>query len=91
MASKIVSALALVLLVLTASEGQVLPHPCCRINCCNGKPECCDPWLPPGASSVVDAAVTLPAAAVASAAAAKARPAAAASAVARKVSAGNQL
>ncbi|KAF0906510.1 hypothetical protein E2562_011492 [Oryza meyeriana var. granulata] len=84
MASKIIGALALVLLVLTASEGQVLPTPCCRIDCCDGKPECCDPG-----TATVNAAVTLPAAVVASAAAAKARPATAA-AVARKISAGNQ-
>uniref|UniRef100_A0A0D9VHG7 Bifunctional inhibitor/plant lipid transfer protein/seed storage helical domain-containing protein n=1 Tax=Leersia perrieri TaxID=77586 RepID=A0A0D9VHG7_9ORYZ len=86
MASKIVGALALVFLVLTASESQVLPHPCCRFNCCDGRPECCAASGPPGASSI-DATVTLLLAAVASTAAAKARPVTAAS-VACKVSAG---
>uniref|UniRef100_A0A0E0CMD1 Granulins domain-containing protein n=1 Tax=Oryza meridionalis TaxID=40149 RepID=A0A0E0CMD1_9ORYZ len=89
MTSKIVGALTLVLLlVLTAvSEGQVLPTPCCRIDCCDGKPECCDPG--PGAATVVVAtAVTTPAAAVTS----EARSSAATTAgttMARKVSAGN--
>uniref|UniRef100_J3LE44 Granulins domain-containing protein n=1 Tax=Oryza brachyantha TaxID=4533 RepID=J3LE44_ORYBR len=71
MASKIVGALVLVLLLLAAvSEGQVLPTPCCRIDCCDGQPECCDP----GAAADVSTAVTLQAA-VASIAGAKARPA----------------
>uniref|UniRef100_A0A0E0LMD8 Uncharacterized protein n=1 Tax=Oryza punctata TaxID=4537 RepID=A0A0E0LMD8_ORYPU len=43
MTSKIVGAL------------KFLPTPCCRIDCCDGKPECCDP--------VVATAVTTPAAA----------------------------
>ncbi|KAL5212375.1 hypothetical protein ABZP36_023222 [Zizania latifolia] len=80
-ASKIVGALALVLLVLTASEGQVLPTPFCRIDCCDGKPECCEP----GTAATVAAAV-----APSDDVAAHARPAAAAAAggAARKVSGG---
>jgi hypothetical protein len=39
MGSKII--VVLVLLVLGAAEAQVLPTPCCRIDCCDGKPECC--------------------------------------------------
>uniref|UniRef100_A0A0D9YU11 Granulins domain-containing protein n=1 Tax=Oryza glumipatula TaxID=40148 RepID=A0A0D9YU11_9ORYZ len=72
MTSKIAGALTLVLLlVLTAvTEGQVLPTPCCRIDCCDGKPECCDPGF---AATVVTMAVTTPAAAVTTS---KARPAA---------------
>lgn len=87
MTSKIAGALTLVLLlVLTAvTEGQVLPTPCCRIDCCDGKPECCDPGF---AATVVAMAVTTPAAAVTTS---KARPAAttAGTTMARKVSAGN--
>jgi hypothetical protein len=44
MASKMIGALFLVLLLaLTHSDGQVLPPPCCRFNCCNGDRECCGP------------------------------------------------
>uniref|UniRef100_A0A0E0K1H6 Uncharacterized protein n=1 Tax=Oryza punctata TaxID=4537 RepID=A0A0E0K1H6_ORYPU len=88
MTSKIVGATALVLLVLTAvSEGQVLPTPCCRIDCCDGKPECCDPGAAV-ATVVAATAVTTPAAAAVTS---KAGPAAATAGAtkARKVSAGN--
>ncbi|TKW39905.1 hypothetical protein SEVIR_1G210400v4 [Setaria viridis] len=37
----IVGALVLALLVMGAAEAQILPTPCCRIDCCDGKPECC--------------------------------------------------
>jgi hypothetical protein len=48
MASKMIGALFLVLLLaLTQSDGQVLPTPCCRLNCCDGKPECCSPGYGP--------------------------------------------
>jgi hypothetical protein len=48
MASKMIGAIFLVLLlVLTQSDGQVLPPPCCRFNCCNGEPECCGPGYGP--------------------------------------------
>lgn len=43
MGRKLVAALALALLVLGAAEAQVLPTPCCRIDCCDGKRECCGP------------------------------------------------
>ncbi|KAF8693556.1 hypothetical protein HU200_038958 [Digitaria exilis] len=38
---KMIGALVLVLLVVGAAEAQVLPIPCCRFDCCDGKPECC--------------------------------------------------
>ena len=40
MCYKIVAALAMALLVLGAAEGQVLPTPCCRFDCCDGI-RCC--------------------------------------------------
>jgi hypothetical protein len=40
MCCKIVAALAMALLVLGAAEGQVLPTPCCRFDCCDGI-RCC--------------------------------------------------
>ncbi|KAL6899711.1 hypothetical protein ACP4OV_006369 [Aristida adscensionis] len=42
-ASQVAGAVVLVLMVLGAAEGQVLPTPCCRWNCCDGRRECCDP------------------------------------------------
>ncbi|CAL5021286.1 unnamed protein product [Urochloa decumbens] len=53
MGSKTVCALVLALLVLGAAEGQVLPTPCCRIDCCDGKPECCGagPFMDVGAAA----------------------------------------
>ncbi|PAN06661.1 hypothetical protein GQ55_1G274300 [Panicum hallii var. hallii] len=41
------------LLVVGAAEGQILPTPCCRIDCCDGRPECCDagPWMAPAAAA----------------------------------------
>ena len=80
MGRKIVSALALALLVIGAAEAQILPTPCCRIDCCDGKPECCSagPWM------AVDA-VTPPSAVAFAASDAKARPGGAP----RKVGAGN--
>ena len=62
MGRKIVAALALALLVLGAAEAQVLPTPYCRIDCCDGKPECCSagPWM------AVDAVTPPPAVASAS-------------------------
>ncbi|CAL4887123.1 unnamed protein product [Urochloa decumbens] len=85
MGCKTVCALVvLVLLVLSAAEGQVLPTPCCRIDCCDGKPECCaaGPFMDVGAA----AATTSPPADVdAVASDARARPAGAG----RKVGAGN--
>ncbi|OEL16449.1 hypothetical protein BAE44_0022532 [Dichanthelium oligosanthes] len=86
MGSKIVvGALVVALLVLGAAEGQVMPTPCCRIDCCDGRPECCaaGPWM-----SVADAAADTPPADVDDVAVssdAKARPAGAA----RKVGAVN--
>jgi hypothetical protein len=63
MGRKIVAALALALLVLSAAEAQVLPTPCCRIDCCDGKRECCGPGPGPGMAVTVNAdAVTRPAA-----------------------------
>ncbi|KAL6899710.1 hypothetical protein ACP4OV_006368 [Aristida adscensionis] len=57
--------LVLVLLVLGAAEAQVPPIPCCRWNCCDGKPECCEPSGPPGdpaAAAASPVAVPRPAA-----------------------------
>ncbi|WVZ74897.1 hypothetical protein U9M48_023013 [Paspalum notatum var. saurae] len=81
MGSKVVAAVALALLVLGAAEGQVLPTPCCRIDCCDGKPECCSagPWM------AVDAVARPPAAVAVAATNAKARRPGAA----RKVGGGN--
>ncbi|CAL5057529.1 unnamed protein product [Urochloa decumbens] len=88
MGSKTVCALVLALLVLGAAEGQVLPTPCCRIDCCDGKPECCGagPFMDVGAAA---AAATSPPADVddvASNGNARARPPAGAG---RKVGTGN--
>ncbi|KAG0533547.1 hypothetical protein BDA96_04G202500 [Sorghum bicolor] len=74
-----VVALAL-LLVLGAAEAQILPTPCCRIDCCDGKPECCGP----GTGMPVVDAVT-PAAVAFAGNDAKARPGGAP----RKAGAGN--
>ncbi|AQK72001.1 hypothetical protein Zm00014a_029842 [Zea mays] len=63
MGRKIVAALALALLVLGAAEAQVLPTPCCRIDCCDGKRECCGPGSGSGPGMAVTVnAVTRPAA-----------------------------
>ncbi|KAF8653050.1 hypothetical protein HU200_062489 [Digitaria exilis] len=53
---KMIGALVLVLLVVGMAEAQVLPIPCCRFDCCDGKPECCGAG--PGMAA---AAVTTPA------------------------------
>ncbi|CAN6238422.1 unnamed protein product [Urochloa humidicola] len=81
MGSKIVAALLLALLVLGAAEGQILPTPCCRIDCCDGKPECCaaGPYVDVGAAASPPADVAV------AASNARARPAGAG----RKVGAGN--
>ena len=86
MASKMIGALFLVLLLaLTPSHGQVMPTPCCRFDCCDGKPECCGPWRPP-----VTAAAPSPFQAAAPAATTAAKAGLATAGVAsRKVSAGN--
>ncbi|CAN6244838.1 unnamed protein product [Urochloa humidicola] len=86
MGSKAVGALVLALLVLGAADGQVLPTPCCRIDCCDGKPECCaaGPSMDVGAAAV--AATSPPADVAVVASNATARPAAGAG---RKVGAGN--
>lgn len=79
MGCKIVAALALALLVvLGAAEAQVLPTPCCRIDCCDGKPECC------GAGPGMAVGAVTAQAAVAVSSNSKARPGAA-----RKAGAGN--
>ncbi|KQK23036.1 hypothetical protein BRADI_1g70871v3 [Brachypodium distachyon] len=60
MAPKMVGAFLLVLLALTASNAQVLPTPCCRFDCGDGKPECCDPGYvatPPVAAAAPGPAV----------------------------------
>ncbi|SPT20398.1 unnamed protein product [Triticum aestivum] len=67
----------LVLLALAPSDGQVMPVPCCRLNCCDGRPECCSP------GPVAAVAPTFPAAAT------KAAAPAAAGAAPRKVFPGN--
>ncbi|KQJ94893.1 hypothetical protein BRADI_3g13898v3 [Brachypodium distachyon] len=60
MGSKMIGAFLLVLLaVFAVSDAQVLPTPCCRFSCCDGKPECCDPgYIPavaPAAAAVAPA------------------------------------
>ena len=77
--TKMVGALVVVaLLAAGAAEGQVLPTPCCRIDCCDGRPECCGPgpWMAPAAPKAAAATAPPPPGA-------RARPAA------REVGAGN--
>ncbi|CAM0948139.1 unnamed protein product [Alopecurus aequalis] len=92
MASKMVATLFLILLLtLTPSDGQVLPTPCCRFDCCDGKPECCGPWRPPAAFTAAAPATFQAAAPSTFQAAATARKAgsAMAGAAPRKVLTGN--
>jgi hypothetical protein len=66
MASKMVGALFLVLLLaLNTSDAQVLPTPCCRIDCCDGKPQCCAPWHRPPITAVAPSTLQAPTTAVA--------------------------
>ncbi|KAL6634099.1 hypothetical protein ACP70R_026770 [Stipagrostis hirtigluma subsp. patula] len=61
--SQVAGALVLVVLVLGAAEAQVLPTPCCRWACCDGRRECCDPGYvadPAAATSPSAAAVSAP-------------------------------
>jgi len=86
--TKMVGALVVeALLAAGAAEGQVLPTPCCRIDCCDGRPECCGPgpWMAPAAARVVAATAPPPAHAGVASDARVARPAAAA----REVGDGN--
>ncbi|KAF7004269.1 hypothetical protein CFC21_019498 [Triticum aestivum] len=64
----------LVLLALAPSDGQVMPVPCCRLNCCDGRPGCCSPGLVAAMAPIIPAAANVAGPAAAGAASRKVFP-----------------